>query len=85
MGPRVNRRRLFVRARRQAVLSHPTACDNLSDPGRLDVFGGEYAPYFLSRFTTADAARATSTFYYTLSTWNPYTQVIMKSSIQTTP
>ena len=62
---------------------NPTACDNLSDPGRTDVFGGEYAPYFISRFTAGDAAGTTSTFYYTLSTWNPYTEVIMKSTIQT--
>jgi len=61
---------------------NPTACDNLSDPGQLDVFGGEYAPYFISRFTTGDAAATTSTFYYTLSTWNPYTEVIMKTTIQ---
>ena len=61
---------------------NPTACDNLSDPGRADVNGGDYAPYFISRFTTGDAASTTSTFYYTLSTWNPYTEVIMKSTIQ---
>ena len=61
---------------------NPTACDNLSDPGRVDVNGGDYAPYFISRFTTGDAAGTTSTFYYTLSTWNPYTEVIMKTTIQ---
>ncbi len=61
---------------------NPTACDRLSDPGRLDVNGGEYAPYFISRFTTGDAAGTTSTFYYTLSTWNPYTEVIMKTTVQ---
>ncbi|MFZ1041088.1 MAG: hypothetical protein WCA79_09895 [Anaerolineales bacterium] len=44
--------------------------------------GGDYAPYFISRFTTGDAAGTTSTFYYILSTWNPYTEVIMKSAIQ---
>lgn len=59
---------------------NPTACDNLSDPGRLGEYGGEYAPYFISRFTTGNAM--TSTFYYTLSTWNPYTEVVMKSTIQ---
>ncbi|MDE3088980.1 MAG: DUF4185 domain-containing protein [Chloroflexota bacterium] len=64
---------------------NPTPCDNVSDPGSLDEWGGEYAPYFLSRFTTGDAARATSTFYYTLSTWNPYTEVIMKTTIQGSP
>ena len=61
---------------------NPTACDNLSDPNRLDVSGGEYAPYFISRFTAGDAANSTSTFYYTLSTWNPYMEVIMKTSIK---
>ncbi|HUH98624.1 MAG TPA: DUF4185 domain-containing protein [Anaerolineales bacterium] len=61
---------------------NPAPCDSLSDPGRLDVSGGEYAPYFISRFTTGDAAGTTSTFYYTLSTWNPYTEVIMKTTIQ---
>ena len=61
---------------------NPTACDNLSDPGRTDVFGGEYAPYFISRFTTGDAGGTTSTFYYTLSTWNPYAEVIMKTTIK---
>jgi Domain of unknown function (DUF4185) len=61
---------------------NPTACDNLSDPGRADVNGGDYAPYFISRFTAGDAAGTTSTFYYTLSAWNPYTEVIMKTTIQ---
>jgi Domain of unknown function (DUF4185) len=64
---------------------NPTPCDNMSDPGRLDVYGGEYAPYIISRFTSGDAARATSTFYYTLSTWNPYTEIIMKTTIQGSP
>jgi hypothetical protein len=31
---------------------------------------------------SGDEARGTSTFYYTMSTWNPYGQVIMKSTIQ---
>ena len=61
---------------------NPTACDNLSDPNRLDVSGGEYAPYFISRFTTGDALKGISTFYYTLSTWNPYVMMLMKSQIQ---
>ena len=57
-------------------------CDNLTVPARLAVSGGNYAPYFISRFTAGDEARATSTFYYTMATWNPYTQVIMKTTIQ---
>jgi hypothetical protein len=59
---------------------NPKACDTLSDPGNLDVWGGVYGPYFLSRFTSGDSKNLT--FYYTMSTWNPYTEVIMKSSIQ---
>jgi hypothetical protein len=58
------------------------SCDSLSDPSRVNVYGGEYAPYFISRFTSGDLAGTTSTFYYTLSTWNSYTEVIMKSMIQ---
>ncbi len=63
----------------------PNPCDNLSDPGRLDVSGGGYGPYFLARFTTNNAANGTSTFYYTLSTWNPYGQVIVKSTVRGEP
>lgn len=61
---------------------NPTPCDNVSDPNKEDVEGGDYGPYFLSPFTTGDAGSGTSTFYYTMSTWNPYGQVIMKSTIQ---
>jgi hypothetical protein len=70
---------------RAVTTQNPTPCDQVSDPGRLKESGGEYGPYFLSRFTTGSAAKGTSTFYFTLSTWNPYGQVIMKSSIQVSP
>jgi uncharacterized protein (TIGR03437 family) len=66
----------------RAVTSTLPACDEVGDPGREDVQGGSYGPYFISRFTTGNAATGTSTFYYTVSTWNPYTQVIMKTTIQ---
>src|SRR5208282_3081527 len=62
-----------------------TKCDELSPPGREEQSGGNYAPYIISRFTRGDEARGTSTFYFTLSTWNPYTQVIMKTTIQRSP
>lgn len=61
---------------------NPTPCDDLSPPERQAQSGGNYAPYLISRFTTGDEARGTSTFYYTMSTWNPYGQVIVKSTIQ---
>jgi hypothetical protein len=54
-------------------------------PNRLQAPGGDYGPYFISRFTTGDEARGTSTFYYTMDIWNPYTQVIMKATIQIAP
>jgi hypothetical protein len=69
----------------RAVTAASPQCDNLSEPDRLADSGGDYGPYFISRFTTGDAARGTSTFYYTLSTWNPYTEVVMQTSIQRSP
>jgi hypothetical protein len=65
--------------------ANPIPCDQVSDPGRLDVSGGEYGPYFISRFTSGGSAAGASTFYYTLSTWNPYAVVIMKTTIQVSP
>ena len=67
----------------RAVKPGVPACDDVSAPNRLEVAGGEYGPYFISRFTTGDEARGTSTFYFTMSTWNPYTQVIMKAEVVT--
>lgn len=48
------------------------------------MWGASYGPFFISRFTTGDAERGTSTFYHTISTWIPYQKVIMKSTIQDT-
>jgi uncharacterized protein (TIGR03437 family) len=66
----------------RAVTAGSPACDQVGNPGRENVQGGAYGPYFISRFTSGDAAHGTSTFYYTMSTWNPYVQVIMKTTIQ---
>ncbi len=66
----------------RAVTATQPACDQLSGASRLDVAGGVYAPYFLTGFTTGNAANGSSTFYYMLSTWNPYIQVIMQTTIQ---
>ncbi len=63
----------------------PTPCDNLSGPDRITEAGGDYGPYFISRFTTGDSVKGTTTFYFTLDTWNPYTQVIMKAALQSVP
>jgi hypothetical protein len=63
----------------------PIPCDNLCGPDRIAEAGGDYGPYFISRFTTGDSVKGNSTFYFTMDTWNPYTQVIMKASIQKSP
>jgi hypothetical protein len=42
--------------------------------------GGMYAPYVVERWTKVKAGELV--VYYTLSTWNPYVVVLMKSSFQ---
>jgi hypothetical protein len=69
----------------RAVTAAQPQCDNLAAPARLAEPGGVYGPFFLSRYTSGDAAQGTSTFYYTMSTWIPYTQVIMQTTIQRAP
>ena len=54
--------------------------DALSDPNRDDEWGGEYGPYIMSRFTTGKADRCR--IYYTMSTWNPYQVMVMRSDLE---
>jgi hypothetical protein len=54
-------------------LNGPTIGPN--DPSSTP--GGPYAPYMIERFTTITGDRLS--IYYTLSTWNPYTIVEMRS------
>lgn len=54
-------------------------CDILSDPGRQDHSGGSYGPYQFEDLAVGDAT--TTTIYFTLSTWNPYTVVLMKATL----
>jgi hypothetical protein len=58
-------------------------CDLLHDPGRETVRGDVYGPYQFEDFSTGDDNR--TTIYFTLSTWNPYTVVLMKLSLKRTP
>ena len=65
----------------------PTPCDNLSSAGpdgenRVNESGGTYAPYPIATFNTGNAAQGTTTFYWNMATFNPYTQVIMKTTLQ---
>jgi Domain of unknown function (DUF4185) len=79
---------LCIFIHRAVTASHPQ-CDNLSTPDRLGVQGGNYSPDIIAPFTTgvpaAAKTRASSTFYYTMSTWNPYQVVIMSTSIEGPP
>lgn len=54
--------------------------DALSDPNRDDQWGGEYGPYLMSRFTSG--ADGHCRVYYTMSTWNPYQVVVMRSDLE---
>ncbi|MBM4328298.1 MAG: DUF4185 domain-containing protein [Deltaproteobacteria bacterium] len=57
-------------------------CDLLHDPGRENVKGDGYGPYQFEDFSTGDENR--TTIYFTLSTWNPYTVVLMRLSLRRT-
>ncbi|MEW6532313.1 MAG: DUF4185 domain-containing protein [Thermodesulfobacteriota bacterium] len=57
-------------------------CDLLHDPGRENVKGVVYGPYQFEDFSTGDEDK--TTIYFTLSTWNPYTVVLMKLSLRKT-
>ena len=54
--------------------------DDLSDPKRQEEWGGEYGPYIMSRFTTGTGGRCR--IYFTMSTWNPYQVMVMRSDLK---
>jgi hypothetical protein len=54
--------------------------DALSDPKGEDEWGGEYGPYVMARFT--DGADGRCQIYYTMSTWNPYQVVVMRTDLK---
>ncbi len=55
-------------------------CDNLHNKGRENEWGGEYGPYQFEHFATGD--NQSTTIYFTMSTWNPYDVVLMKSTLR---
>jgi hypothetical protein len=55
-------------------------CDEVSDPGRDKEYGGEYGPYQFEDLATGSGS--TTTIYFTMSTWNPYTVELMKATLQ---
>jgi hypothetical protein len=60
-----------------------TTPDGLHDPGRTEDPGGEYGPYIMARFTTGDSTSCR--IFYTMSTWNPYQVVVMRSELRLQP
>jgi hypothetical protein len=64
----------------------PGKCRAGANPPGNGRQGAHYAAYFVAGWTTGLYAspfqRAESTFYYTLSTLNPYGEVILKSTIE---
>jgi len=56
--------------------------DNVQNPGREDEFGGEYGPYMFRELATGSDNR--TTIYFTLSSWNPYVSLLMKTELAVT-
>jgi hypothetical protein len=56
-------------------------CDHVEDsPKRGNEWGGEYGPYQYEDF--AIGGNNATTIYFNLSTWNPYTVVLMKATLK---
>jgi hypothetical protein len=55
-------------------------CDAVHDPGREEGNGDPYGPYQVEDLATGD--ESSTTIYFTLSTWNPYTVVLMKTTLR---
>jgi hypothetical protein len=53
--------------------------DTFSDPRRDDQWGGEYGPYIMARYTSE--SNGWFRIYFTMSTWNPYQVVVMRSDL----
>jgi hypothetical protein len=72
---------IYDPATNDAALAGPTA--DLATVPPATTPGGEFAPIMIGRFTRI--TNSTLFIYYTLSTWNPYTVVKMRSAFTITP
>jgi hypothetical protein len=52
--------------------------DPCTDPGHV------YAPFMIHRFNKIDPNYSTLSLYYTMSTWNPYTPLLVRSEFSIT-
>ncbi|HYD31894.1 MAG TPA: DUF4185 domain-containing protein [Azospirillaceae bacterium] len=58
-------------------------CQTVADPHNPATNGDPYAPYMISSFTKG-VAGGHSDIYFMMSTWNPYTVVLMKATLRLT-
>jgi hypothetical protein len=87
-GPWSARRDIFVRSDGASFIHDPAVVpdDGLGGPviGKENdpqtTPGGVYAPYVVERWTKVQGSELD--LYYVLSTWNPYTVVLMKSRLR---
>ena len=54
--------------------------DKVTDPTRENVWGSEYGPYQFEDLITGN--KKSTIIYFTMSTWNPYTVVLMKTTLK---
>lgn len=52
----------------------------MSDSNREEEWGGEYGPYIMSRYTTELEGHCR--IHYTVSAWNPYQVMVMRSDLK---
>ena len=55
--------------------------DQLYDPGRGTVWGGEYGPYVIDRYTQG-VGKQCCAIYFTMSVWNPYNAMLMTTHLE---
>lgn len=55
-------------------------CDSVHDPGRENHWAGEYGPYLFENWFKGNSTGGT--IYFTISTWNPYTVVLMQADLK---
>ena len=59
-----------------------TMLDNVQNAGHEYEFGGEYGPYMFKELATGSDNR--TTIYFTMSSWNPYVSLLMKTELLAT-
>lgn len=60
----------------------PEHCDDVFDLGRENEYGGEYGPYQYPDHAKGNKSSKETTIYFNMSTWNPYTVVLMSAELR---